>query len=549
MGETGKCESRPNRTDDFNVLTTPWLDAMDLTGHYAQVSPLDAIAQGPNLHRLTSPNPLDSFAAHRFLLTLLYWKSGRCGGVEALRQSLLSNIIPAGLIESLSAEGDAFHLFDPDKPFLQDTNSLIAKRLPAASLFAELATGTNVAHFHHGEDKASILCLRCAAAGLLRLVPWTQSGGAGKQPSLHGAPPIVTLALGDTLTETLGLNLVPRDQPLGSPQWSGQFKPSGDAIPLLEGFTWNPRRVHLVQAGPPGLCDRCGDAARQTVGPIVYEKNPPCKQPATLTKTWQDPAVFYRADDPRTVLSSREMSAADGFDLRELYERPGKNPVPAPVCAVVEANPGHAEWMIVVPCTNHANNKSYDHRAEFIAPLGRPPPDSPRRWFNSYVWEAKDPRNICLPATRRASRGAWRFVAAASRLDDISWGVVRNAALRRLDEDPAAFDIFTGLYWPLRSGDVSVPPRAAAWLLLKLMADATARFRPVPGRIAGPAQPWLSLQAASSPAKQGVYRRVLTLDTQLEIEISSAIRRLHATSPKAFIDWPGLCQFVSDIPS
>jgi len=259
---------------DWNVLTTPWLEVMDIQARQRQVSALEAIRDAGSLLQIVAPNPLDLFAAYRFLLTLLYWQAPVCGGVASLRKSLVAGDVPDSLVAKLREEEGHFRLFDRKKPFLQDPAARAAKDLPASSLFAEMASGTNVAHFHHGDDDSSHVCLRCATLGLLRLVPWTQSGGAGKQPSIHGAPPMMAIALGSTLSETLGLNLIELSAQLGKPQWTGQFTPGGAraGITVLEGLTWNPRRVHLRDPGPPSTCSNCGTTSRADGGPYIVRE-------------------------------------------------------------------------------------------------------------------------------------------------------------------------------------------------------------------------------------------------------------------------------------
>jgi len=47
---------------------------------------------------------------------------------------------------------------------------------------------------------------------------------------------------------------------------------------------------------------------------------------------------------------------------------------------------------------------------------------------------------------------------------------LRALAGRRLDEDTAGFDLFTGLWWPLRQKNQAAPRREVAWLVAKLYA-------------------------------------------------------------------------------
>lgn len=534
---------------DWNVLTSPWLEAMDLQAYPCRISVIDALKRATELHQIVAANPLDLFAAHRFLITLLYWKAPDVGGLEALRESLLKGKVPKALITALEGEAAQFNLLDAKRPFMQDPKVIDAKKLPASSLFAEMASGTNVAHFSHADDETSRLCLRCATLGLLRLVPWTQSGGAGKQPSLHGAPPIMAIAVGRSFCEMLGLNLVPTSMAPGKPQWTGQFTPVGHAkgIGLLEGLTWNPRRVHLGTVREMACCSQCGESRLPTIGPIVYEKNPACKQDGDLLQEWRDPAAFYKSEDHRTVKTGNEADATTGDDRRRLREQHfGKKVEPAPQARVMLANPDHSDWVLVMPCTNPANNKSFDHRIERVTTLAGPAPKRATQWFDLVPWQAIDERNLVPHAARRPSAGVLRFVSAAARLDIHSWGVLANAAGRSMEQDPAAFDIFTGLYWPLRTRDTSLPSRNAAWLCLKLMATA-GRARPSRGDRNAPFKPWLRIETAASPLTIHAYRRATPAGQSLEAELREIIRSELARNPATTVDWPGLCQFVNDI--
>lgn len=533
----------------WNILTSPWLEVMDSRARLDRLSVLDALQNAADLHRVVASAPLDLFAIHRFLLTLLYWQAEDDAGVAKLRKGLLAGGMPAAVVRGLATEAGQFDLFDPRRPFLQDPAVKDAKPLSAASLFSEMAAGTNVAHFHHGDDDSARVCIRCAALGLLRLVPWTQSGGAGKQPALHGAPPIMPLALGKTLCETLGLNLVQVGRPMGKPRWSGQFKPSArkSGIPLMEGLTWNARRVHLGEPQRTGECVNCGATATAVVGPIVFEKNPACKQEEADPSAWRDIAAFYKEGDHRTVKTSREADAATRDDLRRLYEqRFGKKIEPAPVSAVVHANPEHDAWLVVMPCTNPANNKSYDHRCEVLEGFDAAAPAQAAFWHDLVPWQAGDKSSLPQLEAARPSAGVLKFVRLAAGLDSDSWAVLEQAANRPLNHSPAAFDIFTGLYWPLRNRDRTLPSRNAAWLALKLMATS-GQLRPKGLQISGPYSPWRDLALQDSPGKGRVYPRAVPVGRHLEAALREVIRS-HAQKPAgAGIDWPGLCQFIHNV--
>ena len=533
----------------WNVLTTEWLEVMDRGGGASFVSPLQAISQAGKFDRLVAASPLDLFAAQRFLVTLLYWKAGECGGVPALREKLLKGQVPSQVVASLAGEAASFELFDRSHPFLQDTSVRDAKVLSPAYLFAEMASGTNVAFFDHGDDATCRLCLRCATQGLLRLVPWTQSGGSGKQPSIHGAPPIMVIALGASLSETLGLNLVPMDGPVGTPRWSGQFRPSPDSagIALMEALTWNPRRVNLLAPSSPATCSRCGSGTYHTVGPIVFEKNEALKSVEDYVAAWRDPAAFYRTKDLKTVKSSDEGDAALESDLRHLFEKKFARKVEeAPQARVMQENRDHSEWLLILPCTNPAHNKSYDHRVLAIHGWPEKAPDRRPAWPNIRL-HAGDLRTTGAREELSVGRGAVAFVRAAARLNSASWAVISAAANESLGSSVGAFDVFTSIYWPLRSRLSTLPSRQAAWLTLKLMATAPASMRVVgPSRDA--TQPWrkLSRRQPEYRLRNGSVRAYplrIPVDRRLELTLREIIRLDKSGQP---VDWGGLCQFIDD---
>lgn len=147
---------------DWNVLTSDWLAGLSLDGREEIRSPIYALAHAGDYRAIASASPLDEFAAYRFLFTLLYWKAGAVGGVEKLRTALFTGNLPQQLLDTLFNLSDCFRLFDSENPFLQDPSVQRGPRKSVGYLFAELATGTNIAHFHHGDDNAMRLCLRCA---------------------------------------------------------------------------------------------------------------------------------------------------------------------------------------------------------------------------------------------------------------------------------------------------------------------------------------------------------------------------------------------------
>jgi CRISPR type I-E-associated protein CasB/Cse2 len=68
-----------------------------------------------------------------------------------------------------------------------------------------------------------------------------------------------------------------------------------------------------------------------------------------------------------------------------------------------------------------------------------------------------------------------RFIQTLESLKAGDLGRLRNHAGLPLDESVNGFDLFAGLWWPLRQKDQRAPRREVAWLIAKLYA-----FRPLP---------------------------------------------------------------------
>lgn len=66
------------------------------------------------------------------------------------------------------------------------------------------------------------------------------------------------------------------------------------------------------------------------------------------------------------------------------------------------------------------------------------------------------------------------YIARLAALKEGELGLLRTHAGKGLDETIEGFDLFTGLWWPLRQKHPKAPRREVAWLVAKLHA-----FRPL----------------------------------------------------------------------
>ena len=63
-----------------------------------------------------------------------------------------------------------------------------------------------------------------------------------------------------------------------------------------------------------------------------------------------------------------------------------------------------------------------------------------------------------------------QYVEYLTRLKSGELGLLRTHAGQGLDETVDGFDLFTGLWWPLRAKSEDTPRRQVAWLIAKLYA-------------------------------------------------------------------------------
>ncbi len=529
---------------NYNLLEERWIPVLMRDGKYRRAGAIEALERATEIRCITLASPLDLFSVHRFLLTLLYWKADLAGGVEHLRDSVLGGAIPSEVVNAVGNKAHCFDLFDKQSPFLQDPSARGKnEKKSVGSLFAELASGSNIAHFHHGDDENMRLCLPCATLGMLRVVPWTQAGGAGLTPSVHNAPPIMAFATADTLAMTVGLNLVPLDARAGEAKWFGHFKPTDSTkpIPYLEALTWNPRRI-LLPPSQRGVCWYCGERNVPTVGEIVYRKNEDTqKRSDSKLFQWEDPAAFYVADF-KTIKSTKEEFALTGRDLQYLVDED-----PSPKSRVVLKNPAHEGWLLVVPCTNPGNNKTFDHRQLELANVSAQtiralvPPDRPSSTEGLDGW--KEPERV------RPPKGVKLFVnAAVSLLTCADWAALSNAAYRQMEESPAAFDVLSGLYWGLRDRKIrGLPSRNSAWLVLKLMAAVPAHLRVLdPDADFCPLR-LLPKRQVNEGARTSRYPVSFPRGRRLQAVLRGALDGNTRCRHPQPVDWIGLCQALDQL--
>ncbi|MFJ2769739.1 type I-E CRISPR-associated protein Cse1/CasA [Streptomyces sp. NPDC087300] len=280
---TLKPESAAPEPPTFNLITSPWLPAQLLDGGAAELSLLEVFARAREVRRLVGDLPTQDFALLRLLLAILHDAVDGPAELEDWGELWESEKPFAAVPEYLDRHKDRFDLLHAEAPFFQvaglrtakdevaPLNRLVAD-VPNGEPFFTMRTGITqltcaeaarwLVHAH-AFDPAGI---KSGMVGDLR----ARSGkvyplGVGSAGGLGGLS-----AEGDTLRETLLLNLIARDEgiidsgrPADSdlPAWhrAPATSEAADETRLAQGpagprdlYTWQSRRLRL-QPGDGGI--------------------------------------------------------------------------------------------------------------------------------------------------------------------------------------------------------------------------------------------------------------------------------------------------------
>jgi CRISPR system Cascade subunit CasA len=253
----------------FNLVHQPFLPCQRHDRSFVELSILDVLSEAHRVRVIVDESPLVTAALHRLLLAVLH----RCFGPDTpqiwanLWRGRSEGFPMDGIRAYLRQWEHRFDLFDPARPFYQ-TAALQTRlqRLSVSKLVPELASGNNATLFDHTCDRDACWLTPAAAAraiisaqsfsacGLVSFVR-KEDRSADAAPLASGA---VVLVRGETLTETLLLNLHQYDPDEGEPfpvtgkditAWErdGETK-AEDRLPVgyLDLLTWQSRRILLI---------------------------------------------------------------------------------------------------------------------------------------------------------------------------------------------------------------------------------------------------------------------------------------------------------------
>ncbi len=226
----------------------------------------EALERAYEIKCISHTSPFIEFGLYRLLITIVldsHIVAGKRPTIGKMRQMLASGQFDASLIgDYLGKYKQRFELWGGGERFLQRKPADGKKAEAVVRMFAAIPSGTNVAHWHHETEDEIGVAEETAAQFLNAVSPWNFKTKPGEARTLAGDPPMYALALGETLFETIILNL-PRpsgrtsskhEQEAG-PVWRTPLEdltklPKSPTI--AQGFTWPVRIIRLEEGGSVG---------------------------------------------------------------------------------------------------------------------------------------------------------------------------------------------------------------------------------------------------------------------------------------------------------
>lgn len=255
-----------NETLSFNLLCQPWIPVLwrdeAVEPKEPKVGIREALERAPEIRCISHTSPFIEFGLYRLLITIVldaYIVAGKRPTIGKMREMLAAEQFDASIISCyLDKYSKGFDLWGDDIGFLQRQPATDKKAEAVVRMFAAIPSGTNVVHWHHEEEKEVAVPEAVAAQFLSTVSPWNFKTKPGEARTLAGDPPMYALVLGDTLFETIILNL-PRPSGRTSskqeqdngPVWRTPLENLRDlpkSPTLAQGYTWPVRVIRLEES-------------------------------------------------------------------------------------------------------------------------------------------------------------------------------------------------------------------------------------------------------------------------------------------------------------
>jgi len=283
----------------FNLIHEKWIPVRRQDGTRSIIAPWQVTdnLDGNPITVLDAPRPDFSGALIQFLIGLVQTTMAPKNDGE-WRAGLTNPSSPDQLKQSFESVIFAFNL-DGDGPrFLQDFSPLEGKEKEIGALLIDAPGKSTVeknTDFFVKRGLIKGMCRACVTAALFTLQTNAPQGGRGQRTSLRGGGPLTTLIVGDTIWQTIWLNILLEntlDRRLENPQrreksnvfsWlmptrTSQNDTGKSTTPLdvhpLHVYWGMPRRIRLTINGlGKGICSVCGELSQSLVGGYITKKH------------------------------------------------------------------------------------------------------------------------------------------------------------------------------------------------------------------------------------------------------------------------------------
>lgn len=268
----------------LNLIEDPWIPCSNDDGTRATLAPWEIFdrKRGIGLHSLAMDRPDFQGAIVQFLIGLVQTTVPPLSDIEWL-DVLQKPPDPIFVQERFASVAHAFNLGGDGPRFMQDQSCVDGKEVPIEWLVIGMP-GENTLKlnrdFFSKRGFIQNLCPSCAALALMTLQINGPMGGKKHMTGLRGGGPLTTVILGDSLAETVWLNVLPESEFfLGLKTdrkseihaifpWMGPIMTEGNMKGQEMGITnasqlqmfWGMGRRILLETGElhETICDICG---------------------------------------------------------------------------------------------------------------------------------------------------------------------------------------------------------------------------------------------------------------------------------------------------
>ena len=278
----------------YSVMEDPVVAVRYLDGEVREIGLRQALAEAHRIHSILSDSPLERFCVLRLLIAMamdMHHLTALKDRRTLLKAGSFSEKTIDDYISMCEKDGPRFDLFDERHPFMQsayqeEVDDKAEK--PVAALDVTLPSGNNHVFLDHRMASLHSMSPAEAFRALLVTQLFCTAGAQGYPSGVNNTSPVYDWVSGKNLFETIVLNMISEkeytaiDYGYGDVPWrDGKAvipKEEVVTVSLLEAFTWQPRRIHLI----------CGDDGRIRVIHLQQGKN------FKGNGAWRDPFVAYR---------------------------------------------------------------------------------------------------------------------------------------------------------------------------------------------------------------------------------------------------------------